>query len=80
MRELPVVAKSDEKSSRQKMKLRIPHGSGFTHLILSPTGRILIILFSLFVIAGLGAFTFFYARYARIIDEKLRAGVFANSA
>src|ERR1017187_2146774 len=47
MRELPVVAKSDEKSARQKMKLRIPHGSGFTHLILSPTGRILIIVFSL---------------------------------
>jgi penicillin-binding protein 1B len=61
------------------MKLRV-HGSGFTRLILGPTGRILIILFSLFVIADLGAFTYFYARYARIIDEKLRAGVFANSA
>src|ERR1017187_9470552 len=80
MRELPVVAKSDEKSARQKMKLRILHGSGFAHLILGPTGRILIVVFSLFVIAGLGAFTFFYARYARVIDEKLRAGVFANSA
>jgi penicillin-binding protein 1B len=74
------VAKSDEKSARQKMKLRIPHGSGFAHLILGPTGRILIVVFSLCVIAGLGAFTFFYARYARVIDEKLRAGVFANSA
>jgi penicillin-binding protein 1B len=74
------VVKSDEKSARQKTKLRIPHGSGFAHLMLSPTGRILIIVFSLFVIAGLGVFTFFYARYARVIDEKLRAGVFANSA
>jgi penicillin-binding protein 1B len=37
-------------------------------------------MFSLLVIAGLGTFTFFYARYARVIDEKLRAGVFANSA
>src|ERR1039458_3147623 len=80
MRKLPVVAKSDEKSSDLKTKLRIPHGSRFTHMILSPTGRILIIGFSLCVIAGLGAFTFFYARYARVIDEKLRAGVFANSA
>jgi penicillin-binding protein 1B len=74
------VAKSDEKTARQKMKLRVPHGSGFTRLILGPTGRIFIILFSLFVIAGLGTFTYFYARYARTIDEKLRAGVFANSA
>jgi penicillin-binding protein 1B len=80
MRELEIVAKSDEKNSKQKMKLRIPRGSGMTRLILGPTGRIFIILFSLFAIAGLGAFTYFYARYARIIDEKLRAGVFANSA
>jgi len=62
------------------MKLRIPHGSGFTRLMLSPVGRIFIIVFSLLVIAGLGTFTFFYARYARVIDGKLRAGVFANSA
>jgi penicillin-binding protein 1B len=74
------VANSDENTGRQKMKLRIPHGSGFTHLILGPAGRIFIILFSLFVITSLGTFTYFYARYARVIDEKLRAGVFANSA
>ena len=80
MRESEIVAKSDEKNGKQKMKLRIPRGSGMTRLVLGPTGRIFIILFSLFVIAGLGAFTYFYARYARIIDEKLRAGVFANSA
>ena len=61
MRELPVVAKSDEKTASQKMKLRIPSGSGFTRLILGPAGRIFIILFSLFVIAGLGTFTYFYA-------------------
>ena len=74
------MAKPEEKTGQQKMKVRIPRGSGFTRLILGPTGRIFIILFSLFVIAGLGTFTYFYARYARIIDEKLRAGVFANSA
>src|ERR1039457_3822179 len=80
MRESLVVPKTDEKTARQKMKLRIPHGSGFTRLVLGPTGRILIILFSLFVRIGLGAFTYFYAHYSRIIDEKLRAGIFANSA
>src|ERR1019366_7286982 len=79
MRELPVVAKSAEKSARQKMKLRIPHGSGFAHLILGPTGRMLIVVLSLCVIAGLGAFTFFYARYARVIDEKLQACAFASA-
>src|SRR4029078_4735616 len=80
MRELQVVPRTEEKSARQKMKVRIPRGSGLTHVVLGPTGRIFIILFSLFVIAGLVTFTYFYARYVRIIDEKLRAGVFANSA
>ena len=79
MRELQVVARTDEKPTRQKMKLRVPRGSGLTRLILGPTGRILIIFFSLLVIAGLATFTYFYASYARIIDERLRTGVFANS-
>ncbi len=78
MRELEVVAKTQEKN--QKMKLRIPRSSGLTRLLLGPTGRIFLILFSLFTILGLGTFTFFYSKYARVIDEKLRAGVFANSA
>jgi len=36
--------------------------------------------FLLVTFVGLGAFTYFYVKYARVIDEKLRAGVFANSA
>ena len=78
MRELEVVPKTEEK--KQKMRLRIPRGSGLTRLMLGPAGRIFIILFSLFTIVGLGTFTWYYAKYARVIDEKLRAGVFANSA
>src|SRR4051794_10245666 len=62
------------------MKLRIPRGSGLTRLLLGPAGRILLIVFSVLTILVLGTFTFFYARYARVIDQKLRAGIFANSA
>ncbi len=80
MRESGVVAKTEEKTARQKMKLRIPRGSGFTRVILGPAGRFFIIFFSLAVIAALGSFTYFYAKYARIIDDRLRTGVFANSA
>ena len=60
--------------------MRVPKGSGLTRVVLGPAGRIFIIVFSLLAIAGLGAFTYFYAHYARIIDGRLRAGVFANSA
>ncbi|MBZ5617953.1 MAG: transglycosylase domain-containing protein [Acidobacteriia bacterium] len=30
-------------------------------------------------VLGLGVFTYFYATYARVVDQKLRAGVFANT-
>src|SRR4051795_2007176 len=78
MRESEVVPKTQER--KQKMKVRIPRSSGLARVMLGPTGRILLVLFSVFTILGLGTFTYFYARFARVIDEKLRAGVFANSA
>jgi penicillin-binding protein 1B len=59
------------------MKLRT---SGLARFVLGPVGRWLIILASISVIAALAVFTYFYSKYATIIDEKLRAGVFANSA
>ncbi len=49
-------------------------------LALGPTGRIVIMALALFTIVGLGAFTYFYAKYSKMIDEKLRAGPFANTA
>jgi penicillin-binding protein 1B len=62
------------------MKVRIPQTSALTRFFLSRAGRILLISCSLITIGALATFTYFYARYARIIDERLRAGVFANSA
>src|SRR5207244_5390758 len=68
------------RTEKRQMKLRIPRGSGLARLVLGPVGRLLVIVFAVFVILGLGTFTFFYARYSRLTDEKLGAGVFANTA
>jgi penicillin-binding protein 1B len=62
------------------MKVRVPQGAGLTRFLLGPVGRVLVIAFALFIILGLGTFTYFYARYSRLIDEKLRVGPFANTA
>jgi penicillin-binding protein 1B len=62
------------------MKVRVPQGDGLARFLLGPAGRLLVIGFALFVILGLGTFTYFYAKYSRLIDEKLRAGPFANTA
>src|SRR5215467_2730892 len=80
MRELGVVPKTADQPSKPKspkMKLRT---SGLARFVLGPVGRFLIIGSLVFLIAGLTVFTYFYAKYASVIDDKLRAGVFANSA
>lgn len=60
--------------------MRVPTNSKVVRFLLGPVGRVLIMGFALCVIAVLSVFTFFYARYSRVIDEKLRAGPFANTA
>ena len=79
MRKSGSVAKVAAKPKRE-MKVRIPRRAGVARFFLRPPGRFLLIGFTLCVILGLGAFTFFYARYSRLIDQKLSAGPFANTA
>ena len=62
------------------MSLRVPGNSAITRFLLGPVGRIAIMACALLVIVVLGVFTYFYAKYSRVIDEKLRLGPFANNA
>src|SRR6516162_6447025 len=62
------------------MKVRVPKNAGLAQFFLKPAGRALVIGFALVTILGLGVFTYLYSRYSRLIDEKLRAGPFANTA
>src|SRR5437763_2122151 len=80
MRELDLMPRTQQRPPKMEMRLRIPRGAALTRFLLGKTGRILLIAVAVFVILGLGTFTYFYARYSRLIDQKLRAGVFANTA
>jgi penicillin-binding protein 1B len=62
------------------MRVRVPGNSSLTRFLLGPVGRILIMGCAVSVIVLMAAFLYFYARYSRVIDEKLRAGPFANNA
>jgi penicillin-binding protein 1B len=62
------------------MKFRVAKGARLTRFFLGPAGRILLVGFALCTVLGVGAFTYYYAKYARLIDQKLRAGPFANTA
>ena len=69
-----------KKSKHRGMRVRIPGNSALTKFFLGPVGRILIMGGAICTILFMGVFIYFYARYSRVIDEKLRAGPFANNA
>ena len=73
MRQLKKVAKNE-------MKVRIPRASGLARFFLSRVGRWMVIGASVLFIVALSVFIHFYATYARLMDEKLRMGPFANTA
>jgi len=77
MRELDVVPKT---ATKREMKVRIPKNARLARFFLGRIGRWLVFGLSVLSIVGIGAFTYFYQKYSAIIDEKLRAGVFANTA
>ena len=47
---------------------------------LHPAGKILAISFTLAFVLMAGVLTHYYAKYSRLIDQKLRAGPFANTS
>jgi penicillin-binding protein 1B len=52
----------------------------FARFLLSPWGKAFLLFLALSLTFGVATFSYFYVKYARIIDEKLRAGVFSNTS
>jgi len=73
------VAKT-KPTSRREVRVRVAQNATLARFLLGPVGRILMASVALFVILGIGVFTFFYVKYSRLIDEKLKAGPFAATA
>jgi len=74
------MRKSGVVPTKKKMKVRVPTSAGLTRFLLGPAGRVLVAGLALFTVVGAGTFTYLYAKYATLIDAKLRAGPFANTA
>jgi penicillin-binding protein 1B len=62
------------------MKVRVPRTSRLARFFLSRFGRFLVISVCLLIIGSVGAFAYFYAKYAQMFDERLRTGLFANAS
>src|SRR5579872_688081 len=75
------VPKSAQKPPfKGDVKVRIPRNALLARLVLGPTGRIAIMMAAIFFILSLSLFMGLYVKYSKVIDEKLRAGPFANTA
>ncbi len=62
------------------LRLQIPNKALFVRFILNPWGKAFLLAFVVTVTIGLSVFTYYYAKYARITEEKLKAGPFANTS
>jgi penicillin-binding protein 1B len=65
---------------KKEMKVRVPRNAGLAQFFLKPVGRALVLVFALATVLVLSVFTYYYSKYSRLIDEKLRAGPFTNTA
>jgi penicillin-binding protein 1B len=79
MRELLLVPekKSDPK---RKVRVRVPKRAYLVRFFLHPAGKTLALSFTLAFLLVAGVLTHYYVKYSRLIDQKLRAGPFANTS
>lgn len=62
------------------IRFQIPKSAGLVRMLTSKWGKIFLASSVLLFTIGFGVLTYFYVSYARIIDEKLKAGPFPNTA
>ncbi len=62
------------------VKLKIPRQALLVRLLLHPFGKILLASVAITAVLALSCFTYYYVKYARLIEAKLEAGPFSNTS
>ncbi|HYZ86562.1 MAG TPA: biosynthetic peptidoglycan transglycosylase [Bryobacteraceae bacterium] len=62
------------------VRVQVPKRAALVRFVLNPWGKALIIAFILINTFALLTFTYFYVHFAKITDQKLRAGPFTNTS
>jgi penicillin-binding protein 1B len=65
---------------KRLVKIRVPKKAYLVRFFLHPAGKALAISCMLAFLLVAGVFTYYYAKYSGLIDQKLRAGPFANTS
>lgn len=62
------------------VRFRVPRNAMLVRFLTHPLGKIFVVLALLCAAVGLGTFTYYYAKYARLIDEKLARGPYETTS
>ncbi len=62
------------------VRIQLLRRSLLARVLLHPVGRVLVLAGVIFCLAGLSVFTYYYVRYSRLIERKLRAGPFQSTS
>src|SRR5882724_3264890 len=62
------------------LKVRVSKNARLTRFIMGPAGKVVLVSFVLLITAGVLSFTYYYVKYSRLIDQKLKGGPFANTS
>ena len=80
MRESLLVPEKKSDSKNRKVRVRVPRQAYLVRFFLHPAGKALVVSFTLAFLLVAGVLTYYYAKYSSLIDQKLRAGPFANTS
>ncbi len=65
---------------KKEVKVQVPRDAKLTRFVMGPFGKVVLVGLVLLITATVLGFTYFYVKYSRLIDQKLRAGPFANTS
>lgn len=63
-----------ERRGSGKKSGRVVQGSGIARFLMHPVGKVFMALLIVCLLGGAGAFMYYYAKYAKLIDERLKGG------
>ncbi|HXG34330.1 MAG TPA: PBP1A family penicillin-binding protein [Bryobacteraceae bacterium] len=62
------------------IRFRVPRNAMLVRFLMHPVGKLFVVLALLCGAVGLGTFTYYYTKYARLIDEKLARGPYETTS
>lgn len=62
------------------VRVQVPNRAPLVRILLHPAGKAAIASLVVLLILGAGVFTYYYTRFARLIEQRLATGVFPNTS